>query len=275
MSTLADYRSLVGRLSGAMPLPRIESILLPREAPPPEKKDEFGFVMLEEGSVGPFYLCLGDTYGQLARRLAGEPAAGQDPVALAMQLGRGDLAASALALGAYNAISQHLMRRAGFDPAAGGKGEDTLKSARRIGMVGYFPPLAERLRARGLILTIIEQLPERVPEDPGISLFATPDALGQCDHVLCTASTLINDTIDQILHACLVGARVELIGPSASGLPDPLFARGVEGVGGIVIEDPKQLQDALESGESWGASGRKYSLQRAGYPGVQGLLDLL
>ncbi len=272
MTLRHDYQKLIERVAAAVPLPPVESVLLPPIAPPPEKKDEFGFVVLADGSVGPFYLCLDDTYQRLRQRLAVDPVAALAPAPLAAELGGQDVAASALALGAYNAISQYLMGQSGFDPAAGGKGSDSLHSARRIGMVGYFPPLVERMRARGLTLTVIEKQPERVPDDDGITLSTTADALAECDQVLCTASTLINDTIDEILDSCPADARVELIGPSASGLPDPLFSRGVSAVGGIVIDDPERLEAAVANCESWSKCGRKYSLHRDDYPGLERFL---
>ena len=273
MSIVEQQKRLVAEVASAISPPPVVSVLLPPLPAPAGRRDEFGFLLLEDGSVGPFYLCLGDTAALLQGRLSQTSPRGQDPTRLALRLGSPDLADSALALGACNAIGQHLMRRAGFDPAAGGKGAAPAMTARHIGMVGYFPPLAERLLAQGRELTVIEQQPERVPPHPGIRLFTTPEALAACDHVLCTASTLINDTLDGILASCGPGSRVELIGPSASGLPDPLFAGGVTGAGGIVIDDPSLLRSALAAGEKWSRAGRKYHLAADAWPGVQALLS--
>jgi hypothetical protein len=90
--------------------------------------------------------------------------------------------------------------------------------------------------------------------------------------VLCSASVLINDTLDELLDACAGARSFELVGPSGSGLPDPLFRRGVSAVGGIAFERPERLRDTLARGEPWGLAGRKYQIEPEGYPGVGRLL---
>jgi uncharacterized protein (DUF4213/DUF364 family) len=139
-------------------------------------------------------------------------------------------------------------------------------------MVGYFPPLVESYLAKGCKLVIVEQKPERVPEREGLELQITPDALRHCDRVICTASTLINGTLDEILSSAGPNNRIDLIGPSASGLPDALFARGVQRVGGILIDRPGKLRSAMEAGDKWGDCGRKYQLTAENYPGMEALL---
>jgi uncharacterized protein (DUF4213/DUF364 family) len=104
---------------------------------------------------------------------------------------------------------------------------------------------------------------------------ADPRDLRQCGRVLCTASTLINDSLAELLATVDRQAPFELIGPSGSGLPDPLFARGVATVGGIQFPGREQLLDQLRRGESWGSAGRKYQLDTRSYPGLDELLALL
>jgi uncharacterized protein (DUF4213/DUF364 family) len=82
---------------------------------------------------------------------------------------------------------------------------------------------------------------------------------------------LINDTLGELLAAVSADTRFELIGPSGSGLPDPLFARGVASVGGISFADNQCLLEHLNRGESWGRAGRKYQLSAANYPGIDHL----
>ena len=45
--------------------------------------------------------------------------------------------------------------------------------------------------------------------------------LGSCDKVLITASTLLNDTLDQVLAQCKKSAKIALVGPTASGFSEP------------------------------------------------------
>ncbi len=270
MSYLTHYRELIEQINDAIPLPPIDQILLPVADDSANIKDNFGFVILSDGSAGPFYTCLGETRQWLER--SAHQYSGQSPAATAFGLDGVNIPQSALALGAFNALSQHLMKQAAFDPAAVDKRDNSDASAAHIGMVGFFGPLIERYLAQGKKITVIEKQPERVPLDLGLTVFTTPEALAQCDTVLCTASTLINNTIESIVQAAGDPAKINLIGPSASGLPDLMFALGIHSTGGLIIDRPAELKQAVEAGESWGSCGRKYQLTRTDYPGVAQLL---
>ena len=274
MTYLEDYRGLLRQIANrTRAVPEIAEVLLPGQRADPEKKDEFGFVLLSDGSAGAFYTSLDDTLADLRHELHEQGRQPRDTLTTAAGLGSMGLHSSALALGAFNALSQHLMKRAAFDPVAHSRPTLPGDPAVRIGMVGYFPPLAEKFLQQGFSITVIEKQPARVPEVPGLEVFTTPEALAECGYVICTASTLINNTIEQILRAARPQTSVNLFGPSASGLPDPLFARGVASVAGIVIDRVGQLREALASGEPWGSCGRKYQLSPGSYPGVAQLLE--
>jgi uncharacterized protein (DUF4213/DUF364 family) len=135
-------------------------------------------------------------------------------------------------------------------------------------MVGYFCPLVDKRPEQGCEVLILEQSPERIAERSDVSVTCEPNDLRNCKLVLCTASTLINDTLEELLEVVSEVAKFELIGPSGSGLPDPLFARGVASVGGISFADKRRLLELLGRGESWGTAGRKYQLSASNYPGL-------
>ena len=61
-----------------------------------------------------------------------------------------------LGLAAINAVTQHVFRRAGYEPdlAANSLGSLRIGPGDRVGMIGFFPPLVERVRALGLPLTV-------------------------------------------------------------------------------------------------------------------------
>jgi uncharacterized protein (DUF4213/DUF364 family) len=270
MPYLSNYRRLIKRIDNAIRLPPIARVLLPVADVAEDIKDNFGFVVLSDGSTGPFYSCLGDTLEWL--RQNAHHSIGESPSEIAGGLDGIDLPRSALALGAFNALSQYLMKRAGFDPTTAGKPDDGDRPEGRVGMVGFFRPLIERYLARGTEVIVIEQQPERVPPELGLELFTTPQALARCDTVLCTASTLINNSIESIVEAAGNPAKIHLIGPSASGLPDLLFDLGIRSTGGVIIDRPRDLERAIAQGDSWGDCGRKYQLTRESYPGLDSLL---
>lgn len=273
MSFLNNYHQLIKQIESALSPPVIKQILLPAlsESDETDIKDNFGFVILEDGSAGPFYTCLDNTlewlHGQRHHFI------GLPPIQLAQELNGVDIPQSALALGAFNAISQHIMHRAGFNPSIFEKRSDSDIAATHIGMVGFFRPLIDRYIKQGKKITVIERQPDRVPPDLPLQLYTTPNALSKCDYILCTASTLINNTIESIVDAAKDPAKINLIGPSASGLPDLLFEMGIHTTGGFVVNDLDALELAVSEGESWGSAGHKYQLTRASYPGLTSLLQ--
>jgi len=273
MSYPDDHIRLIDKIGTSLKVPKITDILLPHGDKVDGQEDEFGFVILEDGSVGPFYVCLGDTRDRLAETQLRTRAITRGTLRTAEEIGSPDLPTGALAIGAFNALSQHLMRMADFDPSAtiSPPSSDGIP-VKIVGMVGYFPPLVERYLAKGCTLVVVEQKPGRVPGQEGVELHTTPDALRHCDRIICTASTLINGTLDEILSSAGPDKRIDLIGPSASGLPDPLFACGIQSVGGILIDRPGQLRSTMEAGEKWGDCGRKYQLTAENYPGIEALL---
>lgn len=280
MTLAADYQALGLEILARVELPPVERIYLPPAVEHAEFRDEFGFVFLADGSAGPFYTSLPGELAALWRLL---PDRGQ-PVTLAGLLAgftSGVLARRALALGAFNAIGQHLFRRSGLDLRSGadaravGLGAGRPEPGEWVGMVGWFRPLIEQLNADGVGVLVLERLPERVVAGPGVRLTEDPADLAGCRHILCSASTLINDSLDALLAASAGAGTFSLVGPSGSGLPDLLFARGVDAVGGTLFDSAEALLEQLEAAQTWRGVGRKYQLLRAGYPGYRAILSML
>lgn len=269
-----DYHHLIDRLQVALPALRIDRLYLPEIIDDGEYRDEFGFVVLSDGSVGPFYVSLQPVLEILWRRHGREVQVGLDPFDAARGIGATDFAEAALALGAFNALSRSLMRRAGFEPPdrPASKEASADRATGPVGMVGYFCPVIDRLVAQGEEVLLLEQVPERVPIREHVRVTADLADLAGCNRILCTASVLINDSLDQLLAASAGVQGFEIIGPSGSGLPDALFKRGITGVGGIVFDDAKRLFDALDRRENWGSAGRKYQLGPGDYPGIEVLI---
>lgn len=269
MSLDDDYRALGERLSRHLGDPWVAGIYLPAAADDETFRDEFGFVFLADGSVGPFYVSLGDLLQRLWRahpepgrlhRRAGDLLAGWTG---------DDLVGRALAVGTYNALSAALYRRAGFEPPDRTRGAQP--GVGPVGMVGYFCPLVDKLTEQGREVLVLEQAPQRVTPRDGVRCTTAAIDLRGCKEVLCTASTLVNGSLEALLADLGTDPRIELIGPSGSGLPDPLFARGIAAVGGIAFADRDRLLAHLGAAQPWGSAGRKYQLGPADYPGAEAL----
>jgi uncharacterized protein (DUF4213/DUF364 family) len=89
-----------------------------------------------------------------------------------------------------------------------------------------------------------EEMPHYVPAD------RSPKVIGQADILVITGVTLINHTLEGILSAARLDADVAVMGPTAGGLPDPLFKRGVRVVGGVEVTHPDKLLEIVSLGGS-------------------------
>ncbi len=273
MAISAEIFSLAKRLCERLNPPDITGLHLPDPVVDDEFRDEFGFVILSDGTAAPFYVSLPGTLTELQARFPDPKNTNLRLQDCFSALSGSSLPDRALAIGAWNALSQHLFRRAGYRCPPRGAGGIEPRPGERIGMIGYFCPIIDRLVANDIDVLVVEQQPGRVPPRERVELSQDLRSLADCRLVYCTASTLINDTLEQVLEFCAEAAVIDLIGPSGSGLPDVLFRHGVHAVGGISFDKVDALRNALEQRESWGSVGRKYELTVDAYPGVESLLE--
>lgn len=273
MTVLSDLVDLVLTLGAEKELPAVRGLYKPRLATPAEQPKKFGVVALDDGSCGFFFAGLDDTLSHLD---ACEPRQFTDLPTLDLVkncLGTDPLS-TAVGLGALNAVSQHLLKAAGFelDRATDPLGRLDLADARHVGMVGFFAPLIKRWGNYPGALTVIEKDPKFLDRSGPFEVTDQTDRLRDCDRVLITGSTLINDTLDDVLSHCNPKARVALVGPSASCLPDPIFDRGVDVVGSTMVCDLPGLEALLEAGQPWAEGTTKYCITRDQYPGIRQMI---
>jgi len=273
MSAATELLELVEQAAAALPLPRVAQAVFPPERKGTGMSGEFCALRLADGSVGTAFVLLDDTLARLQQRAPAE-FTGKATSEVARLFTGDDPVERALGLAAINAVTQHVFRRAGYEPdlAANSLGSFQLAPGDRVGMIGYFRPLVERVRAQGLPLTIVELRAELVKEEPGLTVTLDPKRLAACNKIVCTSTVLLNDTLEEILSYCRHAEELALIGPSASCFPDPLFARGVTTLGGYWVLDPAAFMRRAEALEPWGDAGKKSCVQRAAYPGTQALL---
>ncbi len=79
---------------------------------------------------------------------------------------------------------------------------------------------------------------------------------------------LTSRSLDEILSHCSPNAFVSIIGPTAGYFPDPLFARGVDVVGGRVVKDGPSFLLQLADKKRWGESTRRTCFQKKNYHGI-------
>lgn len=267
------YLELAERLSVCLKTPRVKDLLLP-PATASDKEAEFCALELDDGSVGFSFIRLHATEGQLRASDAVAGCRGATALELARGYLAGDPATKALGFAAINALSQALFARAGWAPEATSDALGQLRPARgeHIGMIGLFSPLVPRVLEAHARLTVLELRADLAGERDDYRVTLDPGELADCRKVVSTCTVMLNDTLDSVLDACREARQFAIVGPTAGCLPDPLFDRGVDHLGGRRVVDVEGFRDAFCRGEKWGAYGVKYGIARGEYPGVEELL---
>lgn len=274
MSVAEELVDIARRITDVLRPPRVQRVVAPTAELGAELHGSFCAVELADHSTGLAYILLGDTRARL-QSLDPGALSGREAVDVAEGLTASDPALRSLALAAINALTRHLLDATGFVPdfATDSMGSLGLVPGDRLGMIGFFPPLVRRARERGIPLTVVELRPELVQEAEGLTVTIDPARLAECTKIVSTSTALLNDSLENLLRHARGCREFVLIGPSAGCIPDPLFRRGVTGIGGAWVTDPARLLDLAERGEPWGDSTRKFSLRNdSTWPGIDELL---
>jgi len=142
-------------------------------------------------------------------------------------------------------------------------------------VVGALAPYLKLLKTRRKPFCVLEQDPATLKQDE-MAFYAPADLASEkvplADVLITTGTTLINDTLEGLLMLARRDARIVVVGPTASMLPDAFFRRGVYAVGGVRVIDPDALLDTLAEGGSgyhfFDKSAEKVSMVRTDAPGV-------
>lgn len=258
-------------LSRHSSLPRVSHIYTPPPRNKHKKSRKFGLVVLQDNSTGFFFNLLDDDRRLQQSVIEQMPT---DLMELVELYAQPDVGLRALGLGAINALSQFFFSSTGFipDTASNPLGGFDFSPSDHVGMVGFFPGLVSQLQTSGIPLTVLELDPGLVRQEDRLQVTLDPRQLNDCNKILCTASTLINDTVDDILEQCRQADQVALIGPSTGCIPDPIFDLGITVIGGSLVNDYQQLESRCNDGLDWSDAVTKYTMTRQQYPGFETLL---
>ena len=70
------------------------------------------------------------------------------------------------------------------------------------------------------------------------------DCFSQSDRIFMTGSTLVTDTMDEILHSCR-GKHIVVYGATTAFLPEPLFSSGIESIHTMTVTNPELMIELL------------------------------
>jgi uncharacterized protein (DUF4213/DUF364 family) len=120
-------------------------------------------------------------------------------------------------------------------------------------VVGAFVPFLKELKRRKQPFLVLEKDPDTLkPEELPFYRPAemAREVVPQADVLLVTGTTLLNDTLEDLLSWAKPAARVTVVGPTVGFLPDAFLARGADILGGVRIARPDEFLDLLAEGGS-------------------------
>jgi uncharacterized protein (DUF4213/DUF364 family) len=273
MSLKNEFVQMVERLDKICNIAPIENIFLPPFYEGGQPKDEqFMAVSLTSGATGICYLLLPDEARPDYQARAPGDFAGKYPQEFVPAFGGGKPVEEMIAMACINAICQQAMTELSIpldhvtDPfglLAPGPGDI-------IGMVGLFGGLTARIKKTGAQLIVIEKDEALIGQGRSFQVSADAAELAKCNKVLCTGTTVLNNSLDDILANLSPGTFVSVVGPTVGYFPDPLFARGVDVAGGRVVADSREFLLRLAGKKRWTDSTQKICFQKKTY---QSLFD--
>ncbi|MCK4509942.1 MAG: hypothetical protein KAU27_15445 [Desulfuromonadales bacterium] len=278
MRIMTEMRDLALDLASRFQIPKIAGIVFPPfyEGGQQPKECEFMALALEGGAGGVSYLLLPDRSAEEYRLLKPQSFIGTRPEQYVEGFAGGNPVQNMLGLACINAICQHVMRISDCvpDAAIDSLGLMNIEDGDRVGMVGFFPPLLKYMQNRNAELIIVEKNQQLVERYPKLHVTLDVTELNSCNKVLCTSTTLLNDTLDDVLQQCMNAQHISVLGPTAGYFPDPLFSRGVDVLGGRFINDGMLLLKLIAERKRWGEATQKLCFKADDYKGLNHLRTL-
>jgi uncharacterized protein len=175
-----------------------------------------------------------------------------------------------ISMASINAICQQAMKEADFqcDYVTDPMGLLAIGGGDRVGMVGLFSGLVDTIKKAGAELVIIEKNEHLAQRYRDLPITLDVAKLAGCNKILCTGTTLLNNSLDNVLSHWSPDAFISVVGPTAGYFPDPLFACGVDVVGGRVVVDNEEFLRRLAHRKRWTDTTRKTCFQKKTYRSI-------
>ncbi len=144
-----------------------------------------------------------------------------------------------------------------------------IQPGEHVVVVGAFVPFLKALKRVGQPFTVLEMDAATLKPDELAHFRPAAEAtevVPSAGVVLITGTTLLNDTLENLLALCRPKARVVIVGPTIGLYPDAFLRRGVDVLGGVRVTAPDRFLDVLAEGGSgyhfFGRSAEKVVLVR-------------
>lgn len=177
----------------------------------------------------------------------------------------GNILKKTLGIAALNALSALCWERAdhdGYEIEVGKDAFDEIEivSREKAVVVGALVPIIRKLIAAGSDFKILE-MDSATLKEAELPYFAeaarAPEFVPDADLLVITGVTILNGTLPGLLDLAKPGARIIVVGPTASMLPEAFFARGVTELAGILVTQPDEILDVIaEAGSGYHFFGK-------------------
>jgi len=120
-----------------------------------------------------------------------------------------------------------------------------LKKDDKVGMVGNFKPLVNRMGGDAPELYIFERKPQGGDVYPD---WAAEQFLPEVDIAMITGTAVVNKTIDHLIELSKNAREIAILGPSTPMAPEVFKKRGVTLLSGMVVEDIEKALKIISQG---------------------------
>ncbi|MFO7797336.1 MAG: Rossmann-like domain-containing protein [Promethearchaeati archaeon] len=271
-----EFVKIVVNIEEKIDLDLISDAFFPKFLPTDMRRkfSNFGAIKLEDGSIGIVFIGLSQKIRKKVSNININTLIGINPVDLAKKFDSARELERTLALGAINAISQSIFKKVNyeFDFVSDSLGLLNLNDDDKVGMVGYFPPLVKKIEKMNIPLVVIEKKEFNIKTKENWEITLDPSKLKSCNKILCTSTTVLNDSLDEILSYTKNAEKISMVGPTGGFLPDPIFQRGVDVLGGTFIADSDLFIHLIRQNKKWGPATRKYCIHAKNYKSYKNLI---
>lgn len=148
----------------------------------------------------------------------------------------------AIGLAGFNAVNSRIERECNCKEAVAALG---IEAADHVVMVGHFAPVIPRLKKTGCSLDILD-LNHAKPDI--VDLRSGPELLGRCDVAIITSTSIINNTIDDLLGQLQNNRAAMLLGPSTPICPEAFANSRLTQLSGSRVKDIEALKRVISQG---------------------------
>ena len=148
----------------------------------------------------------------------------------------------AVGLALFNAINSRVERVLSKEEAI-----STLNivSTDHVVMVGYFAPIVPKVKATGCQFDVLELNTEK---QGFIDLQKGPELLAECDVAIITATSIINNTVDELLSQLSRNRAAVMLGPSTPVCPEVFKGTRITQLSGSMVMDSERVKRVISLG---------------------------